>query len=400
MRIKDHIPKQSSNNITKVFISFILVSTFLFSASSCSKKDEEEPMKEKMEEEEEMGYNYPKGKIFFEFAPLDLNGVAFYEPMGRMGVFPQDHGGFIHFEYNVNMPTTPIYAMADGVVTELGKSGNDFFMTVKYSTTISTKLGHVGRFSNFISDNADPVLEGSPLNVEIEVKAGQTIGYISAFSALDIGVHDLDLEDKKSFCYPELAYFENLFAANIFDYYKDENPIKGEFLSKTIREIEPFGGKNDYDVKGTISGNWYLKDKLENKDVFANYFAVGYDHIYAQRVALMDGLPRHDPDVEDTNSYSYSWIKSNNPKPENVDVSYGIVKYELIPRLDLKRNTDGTYELNSTDSIDEVSPRGVFLMQIINTETMQVEFIANTTASEVNGFSGNQRIYVRKPDYQ
>ncbi|SDL20834.1 M23 family metallopeptidase [Kriegella aquimaris] len=397
MKAKTRLTTHSFSNI---FISLTLVFIFSFSTWSCGKDDPKEPMKEEMEEEmeEEVGYNYPEGKIFFDFPPMDLDGAYFYEPMGFMGVFPQDHGGFIHFEYGVDEPTTPIYAMADGVVTELGASGGDLFMTVKYSTTISGKLGHVGRFANFILDQTEPVIEGSPLDVEIEVKSGQIIGYISPLSALDIGIHDLEVADSKSFCYPELAYFENLYAADIFDYYKDENPVKAEFLSKNVRALPPYGGKNDFDVKGTISGNWYIKDKFEGKDQATNYFAIGYDHIYAQRIALLDGLPAHDPDI--ANTYSHSWIKGNNPKPEEVNVAFGIVKYELIPKRHVIKNPDGTYELYALDTIDDQIPRGVLLMQMLEPETMQLEFIADKTAMEVDGFTGNQRIYVRKPDYE
>ena len=396
MHTTTRLPPHSSTNIINTFIYLALVFGFLLSTWNCSTDDPDIKMEEPMEEE--MGYSYPVGKIFFDFAPMDLNGAAFYEPMGGMGVFPQDHGGFVHFEYGVNKPTTPVYAMADGVVVELGKGGDDFFMTVKYSTTITTKLGHVGRFANYITDQTDPVIEGSPQDVEIEVKSGQIIGYVSPFSALDIGIHDLDVGDTKSFCYPELAYFENLYAANIFDYYRDQNPVKRDLFSKSVRLLKPYGGKNDYDVKGTISGNWYKKDKYENKDPFTNHFAIGYDHIYAQRIALFDGLPFHDPDIEDT--YSFSWVKSNNPKPEEVDVAYGMVKYELIAPRHLKRNFDGTYELISLNDVDNQIPRGVFLMQMLESETMQLEFIPNKTAIEVEGFSGNQRVYVRKPDYE
>lgn len=400
MKAKTRLTTHSFSNIVKIFISSTLVFLFLFTTGSCGKDDPKEPKKEEMEEEmeEEVGYNYPEGKIFFDFPPMDLDGAAAYEPMGGFGVFPQDHGGFYHFEYGVDEPTTPIYAMADGVIIELGAGGGDLFMTIKYSTTISTKLGHVGRFADFISDQTDPVIEGSPLDVEIEVKSGDIIGYISSLSALDIGVHDLDVGDSKSFCYPEGAYFENYFAVDIFDYYKDENPVKAEFLSKNVRELPPYGGKNDYDVKGTISGNWYIRDKFEGKDQAANHFAIGYDHIYAQRIALLDGLPALDPDIEDT--YSYSWIKSNSPKPEEVDIAYGLVKYELIASRHLKRNDDGTFETVSIDDVDEQTPRGVFLMQMLEPETMQLEFIADKTAVEVEGFSGNQRVYVRNPDYE
>lgn len=350
-----------------------------------------------MEEPEQKGYEYPEGKIFFEYPPLELAGAAFYEPMGSMDVFPQDHGGIVHYEYGVEKPKTPIFAMADGAIIELGKGGDDYFMIVKYSTTVMTKLGHVGRFADFIIDQTGPVNEGMPLMTEIPVKSGDTIGYISSYSALDIGVHDLEVADSKSFCYPELAYFENLFAADIFDYYEDQNPVKSEFLSKNLRYTEPYGGKNDYDVKGTISGNWYLQNPITDKDPAINYLAVGYDHIHAHRVAIFDGLPRFNTDEIDT--YSFSWIKNNEPRPESVDIAYGAVKYELIGSRHVYRNADGSYVLLSLDGVDAQITRGVLLMQMLESEKMQIEFFATKAAEEVNDFTEKRRIYVRKPDY-
>lgn len=39
-------------------------------------------------------------------------------------------------------------------------------------------------------------------------------------------------------------------------------------------------------------------------------------------------------------------------------------------------------------------------MQMLESEKLQLEFIADKTANEVEGFSGNQRVYVRNPDYE
>jgi hypothetical protein len=400
---KSTFPPKALNHFNiQIFIStflFFFVSFLLF---SCGKGESDDAIIEApMEEEpEKMGYDYPEGKIYFSLPPMDLSGAAYYEPMGRMGVFPQDHGGFIHFEYGVDKPKTPIFAMADGVITELGKPGDDYFMVVRYSTTISTRMGHVGRFAEFITNQTGPILDGMQRNTEITVKSGDTIGYISSYSALDIGVHDLEVADSKSFCYPELAYFENLYAADIFDYYKVQNPVRNEFLDKNLRKTEPYGGKNDYDVKGTISGNWYLKEPITDKDPAINYLAIGYDHLYAHRIAILDGLPRFNTDEIDT--HSFTWIKNNTPKPEVVNLTYGMVKYELITnRHGYTTNTDGSYELIPIDDAEDQMqlPRGVLILQMLDTETMQIEYYSEKSAEEVDGFSEKRRVYVRKPDY-
>jgi len=40
---------------------------------------------------------------------------------------------------------------------------------------------------------------------------------------------------------------------------------------------------------------------------------------------------------------------------------------------------------------------GVALFEMLDTETMQVEYFPEQQAHEVSGFSGNQRVYVRNP---
>ena len=144
----------------------ILVSVILFLGLSCSSDEDALP--------HESDYDFPEGKVFFDTPPLDLAGVMFFEPMGFMGVFPQDHGGFHHVEAGVPEPSTAIYAMADGQIRALGKSGPDFWVDIKYSTTISTKLGHVGRFEDFILEKTGPLIEGQPqFDVGIDVAKGQ-----------------------------------------------------------------------------------------------------------------------------------------------------------------------------------------------------------------------------------
>lgn len=339
--------------------------------------------------------NLPVGKVEFDISPIDLDGVMFFEPMGLMGVFPQDHGGFWHVQRDVPEPSMRIYALADGHISALGKSGLDFWVEIKYSTTISTKLGHVGRFESFILQQSGPLLEGQPVFMNIDVKKGQVIGYVSPFSPLDIGLHDQ--ESIKSFCYPELFWFETLYASDIFDYFKE--PVKSELLSKAIREQPPRGGKVDYDVCGALVGNWFLQggDKFK----FENYFAIGYDHIHPQRVAIFDGYPcfAENRSAQEATICSYfrAWIKNNAPLPETIDLAYGIVKYEIIYRRGWESTDNITYTLQSLEGVDENIPLGVFIFEMLNSETMQVEYFPDQLADEITGFSGNQRIYVRNP---
>lgn len=353
----------------------------LFLGLVCSCKEEAPPA--------EPEYDFPEGKIYFDTPPLDLSGVMFFEPMGLMGAFPQDHGGFHHVEIGVPEPSIRIYAMADGQIKALGKSGDDNWVDIKYSTTISVKLGHVGRFEDFILEQTGPLVDGQPQYIKIDVKKGQVIAYVSSFSALDMGLHDQ--ESEKNFIYPDLFWFETLYASPIFDYFNE--PLKSEILSKAIRQQEPRGGKVDYDVKGALAGNWFISGSANSRD-FEKQFAIGYDHIHAHRIAIFDGYERF---ANNNSTYFHSWVKNNGPLPETVDLAFGIVKYELIPRRWVNRIDSVTWELSSLEGVDEQIPWGVFLFEMLETERMQAEFFPDKTPDKVTGFSGDQTLYVRNP---
>lgn len=359
----------------------LLASAMLFLGLSCSSDEDTLP--------QEPDYDFPAGKVFFDIPPVDLAGVNFFEPMGQFGVFPVDHGGFHHIELGVPEPLTPVYAMADGQIRSLGKSGPDNWVDIKYSTTISTKLGHVGIFENFILEQTGPLIDGQPHFINIDVNKGQVIAYVSSFSALDIGLHDLDIEN--NFLYPEQYGFELRYASSIFNYFRE--PVKSELLTKAIRQQEPRGGKVDYDVNGTLAGNWFLPGSTDFAD-FDKHFAIGYDHIYGDRIAIYDGYARF---AQNDFTYFYSWVKNNGPLPETVDLAYGVVKYEMVPRRWVDRIDSVTWKLNSLAGVDEQTVSGVFLFEMLDTETMQTEFFSGKLADEVTGFSGNQRIYIRNP---
>ncbi|MGI9543689.1 MAG: hypothetical protein ACR2MX_10550 [Cyclobacteriaceae bacterium] len=333
-------------------------------------------------------YEFPEGKIFFDTSPVDLSGVTFFEPMGLMGVFPQDHGGFHHTEIALAEPLTPIYAMADGQIMALGKSGRDFWVDIKYSTTISTKLGHVGRFEHFILDKTGPLLEGQPQYPTIDITKGQVIAYVSSFSALDMGLHDQEIQS--NFCYPEAFGFELRFAASIFDYFED--PVKSELLAKAIRQHEPRGGKVDYDVKGTLSGNWFIPGGVAISD-FSHHFAIGYDHLFGRRVAIFDGYARFSQNEPNF----FFWVKNNGPLPETVDPSHGLVKYEMIFGRSFNRIDDTTFELQSLEGVDDQATLGVFLFEMLGAESMRAEYFPAKLPEEVTGFTGSERTYVRNP---
>ena len=330
----------------------------------------------------------PKGKVLFDVSPIDLSGVVFFEPMGSMGTFPKDHGGFHHKQVGVASPNIRLYALADGFINAVGKDIEDYWIQIRYSTTISVKLGHVGRLDDAVLAQTGQFSNNEVKNVAIKVTKGQVIGFVSSLGAVDMGLHDQ--ESQKSFCYPDLWWFETLYASDIFDYFTE--PTKAELLQTAIRQVAPFGGKVDYDVKGTIAGNWFLSGGAA--DSFGNHFAIGYDYLHPHRVIIYNGYAEF---VENDTTFNHAWIKDNTPLPESIDQAFGIVKYELIGKRGWIRDNDDNFSLDPLLDVDEQMTIGIALFKMLDDETMQVEYFKGQGLDDVDDFSGNQRIYVRKP---
>jgi hypothetical protein len=336
-------------------------------------------------------YPYPEGHVTFQYLPMDLNQVHFYEPMGALDIFPKDHGGFMHKELNSSAATLPIYALTDGQITQIGERGVDYFIVVKYSTTISTKLGHVGQIADWVINKAGGIGDETYKDVFIPVEAGDTIGYVCSCSSLDLGVHDVSLE--LSYYYPELYGFEVRYAADPLNYY--DATLRSQLANKIFRTGEPKGGKVDYDVKGKLIGNWYLKTKRP-ENIFVNHFVIAYDHIYSSRVSLADGYAKY-VEKNDIGAFRY-WVKGNAPKPEDIGVGVR-VKYEgfvFVPWT----FSGGTYHLrdiSNVDTDDEIL--ATYLMELTGPEELKVEMFFGKNASQVTDFTANARTYVRKPTW-
>jgi len=233
--------------------------------------------------------------VFFTSPPVKLDSIVFYEGLGQHGVRPKSHGGFHHPEL-LNLNTTiPVFAVGDGQITILGNTPrnrpdlsssliDDYWIALKVSTTMICKYGHVGRLSESVLRQAGTITPSAENHVSIPVKSGDIIGFVSPVSALDFGFIDIDL--KLNYCYPSLLPDEGRFAGYLFNYLHE--PLKTRILDMTLREVEPRGGKVDYDEKGTLSGIWYLQGS--DPGDLRGQLTIAYDHLYGARIRITDGL--------------------------------------------------------------------------------------------------------------
>ncbi len=323
-------------------------------------------------------YPYPEGKIFFDNLPLDINQVESFTGLGELNVFPKDHGGFVIPVSLRGASTIPVMAVADGKITglrfETRENGDeDYAISLKVSTTILVSYAHVDALSDEVLAAAGPLERGYAIHnsVNIEVKAGQVIGFIGERGAMDFQIWDDEVEadyiSKERYPIPMLK------TGYYFDYY--EGAVKSQFLAVTERQIEPRGGRTNYDIPGRIIGNWFLEAEVAPGEFgdWDAHLAIAYGHIHADRIAIADAYNRRfGPPVNEI-----KWVKGNAPKPEDIGMADDLVKYDLIFRY-------------SDDNVF-----GAFLIQMLEQNRIKVEVFENETAETVMGFTENARIYVR-----
>lgn len=382
----------------KVITIFIILAVFVACKHDVSGPDNpQEPVD---------GYPYPKGRIYLTHLPVDPDRVVEFLGLGNMNVLPEDHGGFFTpREGWYEEPVIPVYAPADGKITELIQDwyewldphGHDLAMRIKVSTTMVVSFGHMSDFAPEIWEAAGELQTGYSVSnkVDIEVKAGQVVGYIGTQGAMDWYIGDSEL--KLDFVNPDRYPLPWIISGCYHDYYRE--PLRSELLEITPRTAEPRCGKIDFDVAGRMIGNWFWEDEVPDYAFtdYSTHLAIVYDEFFGyERIAISDGSASrpdspHDGDERfGPGSSRVFWIKGNHPRPENIGVSDGMIKYEILDR------SYGSYAPGTPISEPETLPvAGVLLIEMLDENRIRIERFMNKTADEIDNFGANARIYVR-----
>jgi hypothetical protein len=278
--------------------------------------------------------------------------------------------------------TRQVPSIPDAPMALWGTQYEDHLLELKVSKDVIVNYAHITTFHpNLIAQIGNLPNDEAGHKIAVEVKAGDTLGFVGPHGAMDFSVTDrsLHLSILNPSRYPE----DYIYAANIFDYY--EEPVLGQMLAITLRQELPRGGKIDYDVEGRISGNWFLEGTTSYVQ-WSKQLAIVYHHIYGIRVVISDGSPMRDvPGIEGPGAPDVYWVKGNAPAPENIGIGDGIVKYTLINGKD----PNSPYEYIE----DEQPILGEVLIQLVESRKLRIEFFKGTTAPA--DFTSSAKIYVR-----
>lgn len=333
-------------------------------------------------------------RITFDYPPFDLDKVIFITPLGQMSgshVTPVDH------QYYEGKGTVNVYAPADGTITfvqhmtsSVSDPGNerfvdDYVITIKHTCTIESHFIHV---DDPVKEIVDAVGDEEYKYIYLDVKAGQVLGTYQG--TVDYNVFDkevvnsfVNLDSYKSTQYSEVQ--------DPFNYFNDE--IKDKLRAKSLRSVEPLGGKIDYDIDGKLVGTWFEENTSGHQGVsrdryWAGHLSFAYNHIDPSLIMVSIGTFRPDQAKQFA-------VRGNSPDPAEVGKNSGLIRYELV---NWDYFSDGDYWdrkslVKPLTAKEAHESYGIALVEVL--EDRKIKFEAFPGKTQVNGFTGNAKYFVR-----
>jgi hypothetical protein len=332
----------------------------------------------------------------FNYPPIDLERIEYIVPLGQMSgahVTPVDHQYYIPFDRN--SLETCVYSPGDGIITNINHMNgspdssnpeDDFRILINHSENVASIYIHIDNLSEKLAAY-DPGL-GNQMDTNIRVEAGEILGRCNGidYTLVDTNV-TLPFVNPTSYNIEEWK----LHCVDPFDYFNES--IRSIMLSKCLRTVEPFGGKICYDIEGKLVGTWFENNTngyagLSMSNYWVGHLVFAYDHIDPEAIEISLGS------YLDTEKQFF--VKGNSPDPANVSVGE-LVKYELVGRGYFSNGVEWNWNgyLPGIKAVIGVNVDGTLLVQLQSDRVLKVEAFPNKTASEVNGFTDNVRIYLR-----
>lgn len=358
------------------------------------------------------------GTIAFDSLFFSPNLITTIVPMGKVApqaghVTPTDHL-YVHRDPPLREDADYVLAPGGGAIVEIARFPDDqpliagdesapkvpdYRVTLMHSCTFFTMFIHLGELAPAIAEQTGEIpLSGrwfAGKSGAIEVKSGQPIAKFGGDS-FDWSVHDADTT-LPGFVIPEHYGGApwKIHTVDPFQFYAD--PVQSDLLSKVPREAEPRAGRIDYDVEGTIVGNWFLEGTVDYRGNLApdatrywkGHLSIVYGHIDPRQIRISIGLETGIRKDLCNICFGAYGVRGNQPDPATVGPESGIIKYELMSRRDSAGYDYVIKEQLGTTSL------GTFLVRHFGDRTIRVEVIPGKSPDEVEGFSDASLIYRR-----
>lgn len=353
-------------------------------------------------EEEQKDKNCEGGK--FNYPPVNLDKTKLAVPLGLMSgshVTPIDHMYFQDFSNNE--ANIEVYSPAEGIVTEMqymfgsrftekGEiNWEDYRVTIEHNCGISSYYIHIDKLSDKLKKVSPSKGENS--YPKIKVEEGEILGWYQNNVDYNIVDQNILLDGLLITKHYDREPWKVHTPSDQYNYFNDE--IKSKLIKKSLRHESPYSGKFDWDVDGTLQGNWFVEG--------SNWYGGIDGEVY------WDTHLSFSPDYLDYNHFIVSMgdfdgqqeqfgAKGNEPNPLEVSIETGIVTYELV-NFDFITENGESWDKQSLEIIKEVKNFeqvfGTVLVQMVEDRKIKFETFPGKAASQVSGFTENVKIYIR-----
>ena len=273
----------------------------------------------------------------------------------------------------------------------------DLRLVIAHSCTLFSVYIHVGELAPDVVAAVGDIKQGgrwfSDQNAIVELSAGDPIAVLGG-SSFDYSLHD-ETTTLTGFQIPEHYEGEpwKVHTVDPFDYMSDE--LVAALLPNNARQVQPYGGRIDCDVPGTLAGKWFMDGTVDygggglgTQRYWNGHLSISYDHVDPSEIRISIGR-----DIgltfDDCRSCGGVYaVKGKAPDPAIITVADGIVKYELTGRMSVSAD-------NRERTVSDGVLLGTFMAEVVDDTTIRVEFVPRVAADSLSGFSSEAVIYRR-----
>ena len=351
------------------------------------------------------------GPVMFVNSPMRIEDINYLTPYGNVvggHITPIDHMYFEPKDRSLGRDAYEVRAIQDAIIYDIAPRDTSAETNKEQAREWRIDMAHTCTFTSYfdlltsVAPDIEKEWERTLKNDEarwngIQVRAGQLIGYIGAQS-LDFGVYDYEIV-LPGFINPS-AYDSRepwkIHTVDPFQYFPSE--IKDALLAKMIRAVEPRAGKIDYDVNGTLSGNWFQQNTDWYMGVNQRKYWEG--HLSISPHQIDPTLWRIGIGFLDTDDNNFVIVGEQNPL--QVSVSSSPVYYELmryytyIPAKPEKKWWNELFIEGEVFGV-KIFPEsvGTVLLDLEDNGLLRVEVFLGKSRDEIFGFTSNSRVYQR-----
>ncbi len=165
-----------------------------------------------------------------------------------------------------------------------------------------------------------------------------------------------------------------------------------------VRKSEPRAGRIDYDVDGTLSGNWFevgtnFYEGVNKNKYFEGHFSLSLNDIDPNYWQIGIGF---------LDVYENVFVIQGNPLiPTEISVDSGKQIYELYSfEIYVENNPSKNWFREAHDENDIFGVRlagkkGFVMLELIEEQLLQLEVFLNVEKDSINEFTDNSRVYER-----